>query len=151
MNTPYWNGRHRRSMDECVVSGDRSSSILHEHGHILKSTMIPCLWAKCPYGSIDPAQRLSTLIPARQDGTPVTSWTIYSVTITQESHLCKCGSVARLSLKVETFHACDFSSSRIGTQLYGNICLNFSICAYVPNIVCGTIERAPSIENTRPL
>ena len=139
-------GAYRRWTSVSSLELDRSSSILHEHGHILKSAMTLCP-AKCTCGSIDPVQRLSTLISATQNRTPMKSCMTYSVTITQESHLCKCGSVARLSLKVETFHACDFSSSRIGTQLYGNICLNFSICAYVPNIVCGTIERAPSIEN----
>src|SRR5258706_11554218 len=122
-------------MDECVVSGDRSSSILHGHGHILKSAMILCsAWAKCACGSIDPAQRLSTLMPERQDGTPVRNCTTYSVTITQESHLCKCYSVARLSLKGETFHAGHFYMSGGGTQLGGDLCLNFSLCGCAPQI-----------------
>ena len=68
-------------------------------------------------GSIDSVQRLSTLMSATQNGTLMKSCMTYSVTITQESHLCKCGSLARLSLKGETFHACDFYLSRIGTQL----------------------------------
>src|SRR5258706_1058730 len=99
-------------MDECVVSGDRSSSMLHEHGHILKSLKVLCpAWAKCACGSIDPAQRLSTLIPARDDGAPIKSCTSYSVTITQESHLCERGTAASTAASLsskKTFHACDF-------------------------------------------
>src|SRR5258706_5272608 len=53
-------------------------------------------------------QRLSTLIPARQDGTPVRSCTIYLETTTQESHLCERGTAPSPSSKGEIFHACDF-------------------------------------------
>ena len=85
-------------MDKCVVSGERSSSILHEHGHILKSARIICLaWVKCACGSIDPAQRLSTSIFARQERAPVKCCTVYSVTIAQELPLCERSSTARLS------------------------------------------------------
>src|SRR5258706_7031819 len=104
-------------MDECVVSGDGSSSILHEHGHILQSANImrPA-WGNCACGSIDPAQRLSTLIPARQDGTPVRSCTIYLETTTQESHLCERGTAPSPFSKGETFHAGDFPTSGLVTQ-----------------------------------
>jgi len=98
------------TMDKCVISGERLSSILHERGHILQYAMTISGPARvnCACGSIDPAQRLFRLTSAGMTTTALVNCTIYSVIITQEPNLCKCGTPARLSSKDETFYACDF-------------------------------------------